>query len=54
MFDLANDDTSHILVRGFYESGKVVSAVCHGSAALVNLKLTNGDYLVPGEGSQSL
>ncbi|KAF7629685.1 hypothetical protein AFLA_013393 [Aspergillus flavus NRRL3357] len=46
MFDLANDETSHILVRGFYESGKVVSAVCHASVVLINVKLTNGDYLV--------
>lgn len=54
MFDLANDETSHILVRGFYESGKVVSAVCHGSVVLINVKLTYGDYLVSGEGNESL
>ncbi|OOO08006.1 hypothetical protein OAory_01045060 [Aspergillus oryzae] len=36
MFDLANDDTSHILVRGFYESGKVVSASLEKVASLSN------------------
>lgn len=49
MFDLANNETSHALVREFYENGKVVSAVCHGPAALVNVKLTNGNYLVAGQ-----
>ncbi|KAF5606155.1 uncharacterized protein FSUBG_6172 [Fusarium subglutinans] len=36
MFDLAVDPTSHALIREFYESGKLVSAVCHGPAALAN------------------
>ncbi|KAH6972794.1 class I glutamine amidotransferase-like protein [Ilyonectria sp. MPI-CAGE-AT-0026] len=46
MFDLAVDTTSHALVREFYESGKIVSAVCHGPAALVNVKLSDGTYMV--------
>lgn len=49
MFDLAHDATSHTLIREFYENGKVVSAVCHGPAALVNVKLTYGKYLVAGQ-----
>lgn len=48
MFDLATDHTSQQIIREFYESGKVVAAVCHGPAALVNVKLTNGNYLVSG------
>lgn len=46
MFDLANDSNSQSLIREFYESGKVVSALCHGPAALVNVKLSDGTYLV--------
>jgi len=46
MFDLAVDETSHKLIREFYESSKVVSAVCHGPAALVNVKLSDGSYLI--------
>lgn len=46
MFDLATDSTSHTLIRSFYESGKIVSAVCHGPAALVNVKLSDGTYMV--------
>ena len=49
MFDLASDPTSIELARDFYESGKVVSAVCHGPAALVNVKLSDGSYLIAGQ-----
>lgn len=49
MFDLATDATSHQIIQEFYESGKVVSAVCHGPAALVNAKLSDGSYLVAGQ-----
>ncbi|PYH93875.1 hypothetical protein BO71DRAFT_430515 [Aspergillus ellipticus CBS 707.79] len=36
-------------IREFYESDKVVAAVCHGPAALVNVKLSDGTYLVAGQ-----
>ncbi|PWY68504.1 class I glutamine amidotransferase-like protein [Aspergillus sclerotioniger CBS 115572] len=49
MFDLTNNPTSHTLIREFYETKKIVSAVCHGPAALVNVKLSNGEYLVAGQ-----
>ncbi|KAH7353383.1 class I glutamine amidotransferase-like protein [Plectosphaerella cucumerina] len=49
MFDLAHDVTSHQLIREFYAANKVVSAVCHGPAALVNVKLEDGSYLVAGQ-----
>jgi putative intracellular protease/amidase len=49
MFDLAVDPESHSLIKEFYEKGKVVSAVCHGPAALVNVKLSDGSYLVAGQ-----
>lgn len=32
-----------------YENGGVVSAVCHGPAGLVNMKLSDGSYLVDGK-----
>lgn len=44
--------TSHALNRvavEIYENGGILSAVCHGPAALVNLKLNNGKYLVQGK-----
>lgn len=33
----------------FYESGKVVCALCHGTALLRYAKLSNGEYLVAGK-----
>ena len=46
MFDLATDPTSHKIVNEFWEAGKVVSAVCHGPAAIVNVKISDGNYLI--------
>lgn len=37
------------LAAGIYERGGVVAAVCHGPAGLVNLKLSDGSYLVDGK-----
>lgn len=48
MLDLATDKDSQALIAEFYESGRIVSAVCHGPAALVNVKLSNGEWLVAG------
>lgn len=36
-------------VKTIYEGGGVVAAVCHGPAALVDIKLSNGKYLVDGK-----
>ena len=46
MFDLATDQTSIKLVQEFYEAGRIVSAVCHGPAAFINVKLSDGSYLI--------
>lgn len=32
-----------------YDSGKVVSAVCHGPVSLINVQLKDGSYLVDGK-----
>ena len=46
MFDLPDNAEVQRLVRDFFEAGKVVAAVCHGPAALVGAKLSNGSPLV--------
>jgi putative intracellular protease/amidase len=46
MFDLVDYEPSLQLASSFYESGKVVAAVCHGPAALAKVKLTDGSYLI--------
>lgn len=37
------------LTAGFFESGKIVSAVCHGPAGLLEVKLSGGYYLIQGK-----
>lgn len=49
MWDLANDDYSIRLIQAFYKSGKPTAFVCHGSAALVNVKDGKGKYLIAGK-----
>lgn len=49
MWDLPDDPEVHKIIRAVYERGGVVAAVCHGPAALVNVRLSNGQYLVAGK-----
>ncbi len=46
MFDFPNNKTIQSIVRDYYESNKVVGAVCHGPSALVNVTLNNGRPLL--------
>ncbi|EHK25936.1 uncharacterized protein TRIVIDRAFT_36024 [Trichoderma virens Gv29-8] len=48
MFDLVDDADSIALIEEFYNAGKIVSAVCHGTIALVNAKV-NGEPLIKGK-----
>ena len=46
MWDLANDKNSIALIKSFFAHNKPIAFVCHGAAALVNVKLDNGEYLI--------
>jgi len=46
MFDFPDNPYIQSLVKEYYEGGKVVSAVCHGPAALLNVKLSTGEFLI--------
>ncbi len=46
MWDLAQDPALGALLAQAYEQGQIVAAVCHGPAALVNVRLSDGRYLV--------
>lgn len=46
MWDLAENPALVTLLAQAYEHGKVVAAVCHGPAALVNVQLSNGKPLL--------
>ncbi|MBN9163401.1 MAG: type 1 glutamine amidotransferase domain-containing protein [Myxococcales bacterium 68-20] len=49
MWDLPSDPGFASVATRIYERGGVVAAVCHGPAALVDVKLTDGRYLVAGK-----
>lgn len=49
MWDFPENKTLAAIAASIYEQGGIVAAVCHGPAALVNLKLSNGKYLVSGK-----
>ena len=49
MWDFADNEELHTLTREMYEGGKLVSAVCHGTSALQNVRLSNGEYLIQGK-----
>lgn len=49
MWDFREERVLQELTRKIYESGKIVSAVCHGPAALIDVKLSDGTYLVKGK-----
>lgn len=49
MWDLPDNAALARIAAAIYEAGGVVSAVCHGPAGLVNIKLSTGDFLVAGK-----
>lgn len=49
MWDFPGNADVEKVTRGVYEAGGVVGAVCHGPAALVDVKLGDGTYLVAGK-----
>jgi len=49
MWDFPHDPDLAVVARDIYEQGGVVSAVCHGPAALVGISLSDGEPLVSGK-----
>lgn len=48
MFDLVSDPDSLRILRQLHAENKVIAAVCHGPAALVNAKAADGEYIIQG------
>lgn len=48
MWDFADDAGAARAAGAIYDAGGVVAAVCHGPAALVNVRLADGSHLVAG------
>ena len=53
MFDLPNDKALQNVIAQIYQQQGSVAAVCHGPAALVNVKLKDGSYLVANKAINS-
>jgi putative intracellular protease/amidase len=50
MYQVVDDVRLQDISRHIYEiNGGVISAVCHGTAGIVRLKLSNGQYLLAGK-----
>ncbi|PWG78749.1 type 1 glutamine amidotransferase domain-containing protein [Pararcticibacter amylolyticus] len=49
MWDFAGNEKLAVIAAKIYEKGGIVSAVCHGPAGLVNIKLGDGKFLVEGK-----
>lgn len=49
MWDFADNTELAGIASKIYENGGIVAGVCHGPAGLVNIKLSNGQYLVDGK-----
>lgn len=48
MFDFREHELAHLVAR-FHELGKIVSAVCHGLAGLLEVRLGDGTYMIAGK-----
>lgn len=48
MWDFPQDSALAKIASEIYENGGVVAAVCHGPAALLNIKLKDGTHLLEG------
>ena len=46
MFDFPDNTVLQTLIKDHYENNKVVAAICHGVCGLLNVKLSDGQYLV--------
>lgn len=49
MWDLADNREIAAIAAKIYENQGIVSAVCHGPAGLVNVRMSDGSYLVTGK-----
>ena len=49
MWDFSVSPSVKSAITQIYEQGGIVAAVCHGPAALIDVKLSDGSYLVDGK-----
>lgn len=49
MYDFPNDPFIQSIIRSHFERDKKVAAICHGVGGLLNVTLSNGEYLISGK-----
>ena len=49
MFGVPEDESIQAITMSIYNNNGIVSAVCHGTAGIVNLKTKDGNYLYQGK-----
>lgn len=49
MYTFRSNRELQALIAAFYEAGKPTAALCHGVAALVDVRLSDGRYLIDGK-----
>lgn len=49
VWDFPQNEAIAALATKIYENNGIVAAVCHGPAGLLNIKLSNGKYLIDGK-----
>lgn len=48
MFQFRDNEELQAAIARFFEAEKVTAALCHGTSALVDVKLSDGSYLIAG------
>ncbi|ENX15499.1 hypothetical protein F895_02045 [Acinetobacter sp. CIP 64.2] len=49
MWDFLNNAELQNITKNIYEKGGIVASVCHGYCGLLNVQLSNGQYLIQGK-----
>lgn len=49
MYDFPDDENIKNIISKQFEKGKMVAAICHGVGGLLNVRLTNGEYMIKGK-----
>lgn len=49
MYDFPDNAVLQTLIKDHYENNKIVAAICHGVCGLLNVKLSDGEYLIKGK-----
>lgn len=49
MIDLVDNEVSQKIAAEFFDKGKIVASVCHGTVALSKVKTANGELLIKGQ-----